>query len=167
MTPLENEITAVKKELVSMWILVQSQLNKAKEKKYDFSISDEFSYNANTTSQNSTKIHYITNTLSLNATVYYKKVWSLISDFQYLSRQKTPQINTNLSQSLWGARLQRTFHSDEFTAYIAVRDILNENIGIDRSFYSNTYTQVTNDRLKRYFMIGFEWDFKNKASKAK
>ena len=31
MTPLENEIIAVKKELVSMWILVQSQLNKAKE----------------------------------------------------------------------------------------------------------------------------------------
>src|ERR1700712_2830071 len=31
MTPLENEITALKKELISMWILVQSQLNKAKE----------------------------------------------------------------------------------------------------------------------------------------
>jgi len=31
MTPLENEIAALKKELVSMWILVQSQLNKAKE----------------------------------------------------------------------------------------------------------------------------------------
>src|SRR5476649_876518 len=31
MTPLENEITTLKKELISMWILVQSQLNKAKE----------------------------------------------------------------------------------------------------------------------------------------
>src|SRR6202000_2545749 len=31
MTPLENEIIGLKKELVSMWILVQSQLNKAKE----------------------------------------------------------------------------------------------------------------------------------------
>src|SRR5580698_4369087 len=30
MTPLETEITAVKKELISMWILVQSQLNNAK-----------------------------------------------------------------------------------------------------------------------------------------
>jgi phosphate transport system protein len=36
MTPLENEITAVKKELVSMWILVQSQLNKAKEAMVQF-----------------------------------------------------------------------------------------------------------------------------------
>ena len=36
MTPLENEINAVKKELVNMWILVQSQLNKAKEAMVQF-----------------------------------------------------------------------------------------------------------------------------------
>jgi phosphate transport system protein len=36
MTPLENEITALKKELVNMWILVQSQLNKAKEAMIQF-----------------------------------------------------------------------------------------------------------------------------------
>jgi phosphate transport system protein len=31
MTQLENEINAVKKELINMWILVQSQMNKARE----------------------------------------------------------------------------------------------------------------------------------------
>lgn len=31
MTPLENEIGALKKELINMWMLVQSQLNNAKE----------------------------------------------------------------------------------------------------------------------------------------
>jgi phosphate transport system protein len=36
MTPLENELTALKKELVDMWILVQSQLNKAKEAMVQF-----------------------------------------------------------------------------------------------------------------------------------
>ncbi|HWD87925.1 MAG TPA: phosphate signaling complex protein PhoU [Mucilaginibacter sp.] len=36
MTPIETEITALKKELVSMWILVQSQLNKAKEAMVNF-----------------------------------------------------------------------------------------------------------------------------------
>jgi len=36
MTPLENELTALKKELVNMWILVQSQLNKAKEAMVQF-----------------------------------------------------------------------------------------------------------------------------------
>jgi len=31
MTPLENEITELKKELINMWMLVQSQMNKARE----------------------------------------------------------------------------------------------------------------------------------------
>jgi phosphate transport system protein len=36
MTHLETEISALKKELISMWILVQSQLNKAKEAMVQF-----------------------------------------------------------------------------------------------------------------------------------
>jgi len=36
MTPLEIEINALKKEIISMWILVQSQLNKAKEAMIQF-----------------------------------------------------------------------------------------------------------------------------------
>jgi phosphate transport system protein len=36
MTPLENEINGVKKELISMWILVQSQMNKAREAMIQF-----------------------------------------------------------------------------------------------------------------------------------
>jgi phosphate transport system protein len=36
MTPLENEIIELKKELVNMWILVQSQLNKSKEAMVQF-----------------------------------------------------------------------------------------------------------------------------------
>jgi len=36
MTPLENEINALKKEIINMWILVQSQLNKAKEAMIQF-----------------------------------------------------------------------------------------------------------------------------------
>src|ERR1700761_1208242 len=36
MTPIETEITALKKELINMWMLVQSQLNKAKEAMINF-----------------------------------------------------------------------------------------------------------------------------------
>src|ERR1700749_3243491 len=36
MAPIENEIISLKKELVSMWILVQSQLNKAREAMINF-----------------------------------------------------------------------------------------------------------------------------------
>ncbi len=143
---------------------LQLWISKSKEKKYDLSVGNEFNYNSNTTSQNSTKIHYKTNTLSFNGTVYYKKVWSIITDYSFFSRQKTLQFNNNLNNQIWNARLQRTFKKDEFTAYFMVRDILNQNIGIQRNFYSNTYTEVRNDRLRRYFLLGFTWNFKNKGA---
>jgi hypothetical protein len=46
-----------------------------------------------------------------------------------------------------------------------VRDILNQNIGITRYVYENSITEEQNDRLKRYAMIGFTWNFKNKGEK--
>src|SRR6201996_4168868 len=36
MTPIENEIISLKKELVNMWMLVQSQLNKTREAMTNF-----------------------------------------------------------------------------------------------------------------------------------
>ncbi|MGN6266657.1 MAG: TonB-dependent receptor domain-containing protein [Ginsengibacter sp.] len=144
---------------------MSTYISKSKEKKYDLAIYDEINYNSNTTTQNDTKIQYYTNTLSFYGTVYYKKVWSINTDYNYYYRQKTIQSDQDLKTQIWNARLQRTFKNDEFTAYFLVRDILNQNVGIDRNFYGNTYTQQINDRLKRYFMIGFTWNFKNKNSK--
>ncbi|MBK7435120.1 MAG: hypothetical protein IPI66_15430 [Chitinophagaceae bacterium] len=55
--------------------------------------------------------------------------------------------------------MEKTFKKDEFTAYLSVRDILNQNVGISRNFDSNTYNEVRNDRLKRYWMVGFTLEF--------
>jgi hypothetical protein len=60
---------------------------------------------------------------------------------------------------LWNARLQRTFKNDEFTAYVMVRDILNQNIGINRFVYENTIGEERNDRLA-VTLFGFTWNFK-------
>lgn len=139
---------------------------KAKDKKYDFSLNDNFSYNRNVNGQKNTITHFNTNTISLDATVYIKKVWSIQSDYQFYSRQKTPEFGSSLSTQIWNGKLQRTFHNNEFTTYILVRDILNQNIGIDRTLYGNTISETRNDRLKRYWMLGFTWDFKNKGAKA-
>ncbi len=139
-------------------------LNKSKDKAYDITLNNNFNYNSNNTQQYSSKIKYSTNETGLNATYYLKKVWSLQSDFNYFVRQKTPQFQNNLSNQLWNARLQRTLKKDEYTFYFSVRDILNQNTGIERNFYSNTLSEVRNDRLKRYWMLGFTWNFKNKAA---
>lgn len=144
---------------------INVNMGKSKDKKYDFNLSNDILFNNNRTTEGNNNNHYWTNTLSFNGTVYFKKVWSLNTDYQFYSRQKTAQYAEGINNSLWNARFQRTFKNNEFTVYFRVRDILNQNIGIDRNFYGNTFTEIRNDRLKRYFMLGFTWDFKNKAAK--
>ena len=143
---------------------IQIYLSKSKDKKYDFSIVNNFSYNSNVTQQYNTKINYNTNELNLDATVYLKKVWALKTDFNYFVRQKTPQFQNNLSNQLWNARVQRTFKNNEFTAYFSIRDILNQNTNVQRNFFGNTLSEVSNERLRQYWLIGFTWDFKNKST---
>ncbi|CAD0006267.1 TonB-dependent receptor [Flavobacterium salmonis] len=142
-------------------------LNKFKEKKYEFSLSNNFSNNRNSTSQNDEIKSFNTNNLSLEIGVYFREKWKLSTDYNLFSRQKTVDFQTNLTNQLWNARLQRTFKNDEFTAYIMVRDILNQNIGINRYVYENIIGEEQNDRLKRYVMVGLTWNFKNKDTAAK
>lgn len=142
-------------------------ISKSKDKKYDISLNNDFNYNTNKTSQANATIKYYTNTLTADVTIYIHKVWSINTDYQFYARQKTEQFSNNLNNQTWNARLQKTFRNNEFTAFIKVRDILNQNIGIERNFYSNTLSEERNDRLKRYWLVGFTWDFKNKAPKNK
>jgi len=143
-------------------------LSKNKDKKYDISLGNQFNYNRNTTTQTNTIVRqFNTNNIRLDATVYYKKVWSLSTDYNFFMRQKTPDFQSNLTNQLWNVRIQRTFKNDVFTAYIIVRDVLNQNIGIERSFSEYTLSEERNDRLKRYGMIGFAWNFKNKGAAVK
>jgi hypothetical protein len=141
-------------------------LNKSKDKKYDFSLSNDFNYNSNKNTLGKTKkVHYYTDNIYAEATVYFHKVWSINTDYQLSLRQKTEQFSNNLNTSLWNAKFQKTFKNNEFTAFVKVRDILNQNIGIERSFNGTTLTEERNDRLKRYWLVGFTWDFKNKGAK--
>ena len=143
---------------------ISLNISKSKDKKFDISTNYSPGYNVQKTSQNKNKISYFTHQFGIDATVYYKKVWSIITNYDLIVRQKTAQI-PGITNNLWNAKLQRTFKKDEFTLYVLVRDILSQNIGVDRNFFSNTFTETRNDRLKRYWMLGFTWNFKNKATK--
>lgn len=142
-------------------------MSKSSDKKYDINLWNDFSFNNNKNSQVVQTNHFYSNIASLDATIYINKVWSINSDYKYYFRQKTLQFSDDLNNQLWNAKFQRTFKKDEFTAYIKVRDILNQNIGIDRSFNGNSFREERNERLKRYFMVGFTWDFKNKVAQPK
>lgn len=142
-------------------------LNKAKANKYDLSLWNTFSYNKNTTEENNQKTDYHSNTFNFSGTLYIQKVWSIVTDYNYNYQQKTFGGSDDISYHILNAKLQRTFKDNEFTAYVSVNDILNQNIGLTRNFSGNTYREVRNERLQRYFMVGFTWNFKNKSATAK
>jgi len=142
-------------------------IRKMKDKVYEFSISNDFGYNVNNSTAYNRKVKYNTNTVSLNGAYYIKKTWKISSDYEYNYRQKTDDFSSNVNNNLWNGQLEKSFHKDEFTAFFRVRDILNQNIGIDRNINGNTLTEIRNDRLQRYWMLGFRWDFKNKTAAAK
>lgn len=140
--------------------------NKFKEKKYDFWISNDFGFNRNKSSIYNRRIKYNTYSLNGNASFWIKKVWKIGNDIEYNYRQKTDEFGKSLNNTLWNATLERNFRKDEFTVFFTVRDILNQNIGIDRTLYGNTLREVRNDRLQRFWLLGFRWNFKNKSAAA-
>ncbi|NOU37520.1 MAG: outer membrane beta-barrel protein [Ferruginibacter sp.] len=137
-------------------------INKSKDKKYDVSINLGSNYNNQKTTQRSGSNSYSTANVGVNSTIYYKKVWSLNADYDFNTQQKTAQA-PGRNYNILNAKLQRTFKKDEYTLYFSVRDIFNQNIGLDRSYFGTSFTETRNDRLQRYFMVGFAWNFKNKA----
>jgi Outer membrane protein beta-barrel family len=141
-------------------------INKSKDKKYDLSMYFGPNFNLQKTTQNNIRNKYLSTNFGINSTVYYKKVWSINVDYNLDSRQKTAQA-PSLTYNILNAKLQRTFKKDEYTIYFSARDLLNQNIGLDRNFYGTTFTETRNTRLQRYFMVGFAWNFKNKAATKK
>jgi hypothetical protein len=141
------------------------ELRKSKADKYDFALQNDVNINYNTNGQTKTKNTFKTNTFSFDGKVYYKKVWSISTEYDFYARQKLASQSDNLNVHILNAQLQRTFKKNEYTVYFKVRDIFNQNQGVDRNYYGNTFSEERNQRLQRYFMIGFTWDFKNKATK--
>lgn len=137
-------------------------LRKSKTDKYDFSFNNNFNISYNNNSQTKSTNTFRSNDANLNAKVYIKKVWSVSTDYLLTLRQKLEGQTDNLNVNIWNAQLERTFRNNEFTIFIRARDILNQNTGINRYYFGNNFTEETNQRLKRYFMVGFSWDFKNK-----
>jgi hypothetical protein len=140
---------------------------KSKTKLYEINLENNFGYNVNQSTAYNKTIRFNSNTTGLSGAYYIKKTWKISSDVEFIYRQKTSDFSNNLNNQIWNAQLEKSFHQDEFTLFFSIKDMLNQNIGIDRNLSGNTFTEIRNDRLKRYWMLGFRWDFKNKNAATK
>jgi hypothetical protein len=141
---------------------ISLSLTKSKANQYDFSLSESFNYNLNRNAQSAGTNRFTTNTVNASALIYYKKTWSLGTEYEFYA---TGRINERLDPvnfHIVDMKLQRSFFKNELTVYVKIKDLFNENTGVDRSYFGNTFTEERNQRLRRYFMLGLSWDFKNR-----
>jgi hypothetical protein len=142
-------------------------LSKSKANKYDLSLSDNFNFNLNKNAQSSGTNQFTTNTINASALVYYNKVWSIGAEYEFFAAGRINERVDPVNFHIVDMKLQRTFFNNELTVYARIKDMLNQNTGVDRSYFGNTFSEERNQRLRRFFMLGVSWDFKNKNNSKK
>ena len=98
------------------------------------------------------------------AKIYIDTTWSLTANYNGNLQFPNDRLQ-GMYVNLLNATLAKSFMQDKFSLYFTVRDLLNDNRNLNRSFYGNTYAESENQRLRRYFLFGVRWDFKNKGPK--
>ena len=141
--------------------------NKQKENKYDFSINASPGYtNARSSVNSSANASFRSISVGVNAEVTFLKHFEIGSDISYQAKQKDLRFPADNNYTKWNAGLARKFFKDELEVGITVTDILNQNRGYERNFNDYRYTETYYNTLKRYWLIGIEWNFNKNHAKA-
>lgn len=136
-------------------------LGKSKEKKYSSGLSGSVTYTQSTSSlQSNIKTSYFTYNIRPYADLYLPLKFEIHSDCDFNIRQKTTVFDTNTNVALWNAWVGKKFlKNDALLIKATVNDILNMNIGFNRTVTSNYVSQNTYSTIQRYFMLSVVWNF--------
>jgi hypothetical protein len=135
--------------------------NKQKEKKYSFYGNFGPSYKITTASvQKSVNSNGWGWSGSLEGTLQLPGKLELTSDAQYQYNGKTQAFNESFERLIWNAALNKKFFKGEnLKLSLSGRDLLNQNVGFDRSAYDGNITQNSYTTIQRYFLFSVIWDF--------
>jgi Outer membrane protein beta-barrel family/Carboxypeptidase regulatory-like domain len=92
--------------------------------------------------------------------------FEISSDVDANLQQKTAAFSNNVNIIVWNAELSRKFMKDKSLkiAFVA-HDILNQNIGFNRTINSSFINEERFDRLSRYFLLTASWTFNKMPGK--
>lgn len=145
------------------------RLSKYKEKKFQFNISFNPSYNVNESSLQK-ELNDNGGGFSSNGefTIYLPGKFQLSSDGNYEYREKTKSFNSDFSRFVWNASLDKTFlKQDQVRLSLKGYDLLNQNNGFNRYASGNFLSQTNFTNIRRYFMLSLSWDFNRMGGASK
>jgi len=136
-------------------------ISKYVEKKFDFYINFGPTYNTTTAS-----VQKMANSSGWGSrgsgsfTAYLPGKFELSTDANYQFTGKTQTFNENFERLIWNASLtKKFFKAQNVKTVISGNDLLNQNVGFNRSAYNGNITQSSYTTIQRYFMFSVVWDF--------
>ena len=143
-----------------------SGIYKSKEKKYVLGVDFNASYTTSNSSINTGVVtQYWTYEIQPNADLFLPLRFQLHADADINLRQKTtifPNNNNVVLINAWAGK--KLLAHDALLIKIAVNDLLNQNIGFNRTVNSNFISQNTYSTIKRFAMLSVVWNFAKAGS---
>lgn len=137
-----------------------------KEKKFSVWVNTTFTRNFSKSSLRPELVtEYWTQEHYAEVSVYLPWKFEINTSANFYIRQRTSEFEKNNNSIRWNARLDRKlFKNNVARLRFSAFDILDQNIGFNRSINSNFISERTYNTLRRYFMVSFIWNF-NKNGK--
>jgi hypothetical protein len=136
-------------------------IDKSREKKYEIFLRSSATYTRSRSSINTgISADYWTYTISPGVDVFLPLKFQVHTEADISLRQKTPVFTTNNNVALLNAWIGKKFlKNDALLLKASGNDLLNQNIGFNRTVNSNFISQNTYTTIKRYFMLSIVWNF--------
>lgn len=146
----------------------QLSLSKYKEKGYSFSLSAGPTYNTSEASLQQQRSNNGWGTKGqANFSIHLPGKIEMGTDGDYEYRAKTQTFNQEFERFIWNASISKKFFKEENLKLTAsANDLLNQNVGFDRSSSNNRITQSNYTTIKRFFMLSLIWDFNKMGGSA-
>ena len=148
------------KNINNAWnVMLQPRVSYEKEKKFEISYSTAVTW-VNTTSsiRPDEPTKYIMQEHSFDLTLFLPFKIEFATDAVFNIRQKTDAFDKNTNAIKWNMRLDRKLFKAA-KLRLSGFDLLDQNIGFQRTVNSNFISERTYDTFRRYFLVSLIWNF--------
>jgi hypothetical protein len=129
-------------------------------KKFEISFSSGFNWtNSKSSIRPDQPTKYLTQDHYFRTMIFLPWKMEFSSDANFALRQKTDAFDRNRNAFQWNANLDKKILKEKGRIRISMFDILNQNIGFSRNVSSNFISERTYNRIQRYGMLSFIYNF--------
>lgn len=156
-----NFVNGLNNSNLNQTVSFGTRIGKEKEDKYEISIAGDWDYNnAKSTIRPDVVTSYWISEYRINIDLYLPKKFVFESSINYTIRQRTSEFDRDLNVAIVNMELSKKFTKKEnWKVGFTVRDLLNQNIGFNRTTTSNFISENVQTILRRYFMLTVTYDF--------